>query len=187
MSITDYFAFGLVIVFITEALLFITMVVKKRQINDYYFNTYKEANLFSFTSQKAILIAFAIYMVYFPGGLVLKSGPTGGYVLGVLYTIIALKFAIRSIVHLVKSRFRSVPLSRVQYVACSMNIYERMVLGGIIGSAIAVLATWFYLIVFVGGIFVRLHIFSITGTIAIAITGFGIGAFLSIFSRKWDR
>jgi len=86
------FSLILLIAFITESIFFIVLVVQGKDIDDSYFRKYKGNNLFLFTLSKAIIVAVVIYVILFPGGLVLGSGRLGGYIIGVLYCFISFRF-----------------------------------------------------------------------------------------------
>ncbi|MBU1709885.1 MAG: hypothetical protein KKE17_07775 [Proteobacteria bacterium] len=87
------FSLILLIAFIAESIFFILLVVQDKEIDDSYFRKYKDKNLFLFTLAKAIIVGLVIYVILFPGGLVLGSGRIGGYIIGVLYCFIALRFS----------------------------------------------------------------------------------------------
>ena len=88
----NIFSLLLFITFIAESIFFVISVVHGKDIDDSYFRKYKGNNLFLFTLAKAIIVAVVIYIILFPGGLVLGSGRFGGYIIGVLYCFIALRF-----------------------------------------------------------------------------------------------
>jgi hypothetical protein len=77
---------------ITESIFFILLAVKGQDIDDMYFRKYRGYNLFWFTLAKAIIVAVVVYIILFPEGLILGSGKLGGYIIGVLYCYIALRF-----------------------------------------------------------------------------------------------
>jgi hypothetical protein len=88
----NIFSLILLIILITESIFFIILVVQGKDIDDSYFRKYKGNNLFLFTLAKAIIVAVVIYIILFPGGLVLGSGRFGGYIIGALYCFISLRF-----------------------------------------------------------------------------------------------
>ena len=87
----NIFSLILLLAFISESLVFIIMVVQGKEIDDSYFRKYKGNNLFLFTLAKALIVAVIIYIMLFPGGFV-GSGRLGGYIIGVLYCFISLRF-----------------------------------------------------------------------------------------------
>ena len=87
-----FFSLILLVAFIAESLFFITLVVQGKEIDDSYYRKYKGNNLFLFTLAKAAIVAIVIYLILFPGGLVLGSGRLGGYIIGVLYCYISFRF-----------------------------------------------------------------------------------------------
>ena len=85
-------SFIIFLAFITESILFVLAVVQGKDIDDSYFRKYQGNNLFWFTLAKAATVALVIYIILFPGGLVLGSGRLGGYIIGGLYCFISLRF-----------------------------------------------------------------------------------------------
>ena len=88
----NIFSLILLIILIAESIYFVLSVVQGKDIDDSYFRKYKGNNLFLFTLAKATIVAVVIYIILFPGGLVLGSGRLGGYIIGVLYCFISLRF-----------------------------------------------------------------------------------------------
>jgi hypothetical protein len=85
--------------FIAESIFFILLVVQGKDIDDSYFRKYKGNNVFIFTLIKALIVALVIYLILFPGGLVLGSGRLGGYIIGVLYCFVSYRFLRNCITH----------------------------------------------------------------------------------------
>lgn len=86
------FSLILLVTFIAESIFFIILVIQGKDNGDSYFRKYKGNNVFLFTLIKAIIVGLVIYLILFPGGLVLGSGRVGGYIIGVLYCFVSFRF-----------------------------------------------------------------------------------------------
>jgi hypothetical protein len=82
----------ILVAFLVESTFFVLSVVQGKDIDDRYFRKYRGNNLFWFTLAKATTVALVIYLILFPGGLILGSGRLGGYIIGGLYVFIAGRF-----------------------------------------------------------------------------------------------
>lgn len=95
----NIFSLILLTAFIAESILFIILVVQGKDVDDSYFRKYKGNNLFLFTLAKASIVALVIYLILFPGGIVLGPGRFGGYIIGVLYSFVSFRFLRNSLTY----------------------------------------------------------------------------------------